>query len=515
MKRVFSRIRYLAIILALSFPFQTVFAAARTARQHADEVIARGEGYTSATAITSIQSRKDRFFGHIVDKHLGLNPNSYATYNPVRSENKELRSEFILANEAVIDQARATAPGHVAGDGTVGEVRQNIEKVALHHYLFETLTYKRLPIAQQEGLTEMLTILSTDYTAAILAAGDPENKTQLLQNAIDTLNASVVWNNLTAVYNQVNHGLFFDNITELNTLITAATTGSPLSLSTRPTPGDKVTVITNIRAKIENLIGSFKEILIDISKAKYTTKLLDSRAQADVKNKMQRFIDSLHKPEVWDKLQTICTRLSVIDNASYGGLLNNITTLRGLIAVAATGATDPATGVPTSLSTRPNSAAKVAVIEGSVGPSPVIGIKPQIGNLIAIQRGTYATIFPGAPALTVPDAPALATEAFTYAMGLAGKQDNVVGESIDIYCPLPNPVPNPITANIVRMVSQTPWYRPHAAVGNVGTMVADVQRPEAGRIMVGFLRYSVVGAHPDGTAYQVGSLDYSTMYSIP
>lgn len=513
MKRVFSRIRYLAIILALSF--QTVFAAVQTAQQHADEVIVHGDGYTSATAITSIQSRKDRFFGHIVDQHFGLNPNSYATYNPVGSENKELRSEFILANAAVIDQARATAPGHVAGDGTVGEVRQNIEKVALHNYLFETLTYKRLPIAQQEGLTEMLTILNTDYTAAILAAGDPENKTQLLQNAIDTLNASVVWNNLTAVYNQVNHGPFFVNITALNTLITAATTGSPASLSTRPTPGDKVTVITNIRARIENLIGSFRKILTDINTTQYITQLLDSGAQAHVKNKMQRFIDSLNKPEVWDKLQTICTRLSVIDNASYGGLLNNITALRGLIAVAATGATDPATGVPTSLSTRPNSAAKVALIEGSVGPPPVIGIKPQIVNLIAIQRGTYATILPGVLALTVPDAPALATEAFTYAMGLAGKWDKVVGELIDIHCPLPNPVPNPITANIVRMVSQTPWYRPHAAVGSVGTMAADAERPEAGRIIVGFLRYSVVGAHPDGTAYQVGSLDYSTMYSIP
>jgi hypothetical protein len=177
MRRIFDRFSYTIFVLA--FSFQTAFTAVPTALGHANQIIAGGMVYINATGITNVQARKDRFLGHVADQHLGLNPNSYATYNPVGSDNKELRSELILANAAPI-----------GGIGVVAR-RQEVEEVALHMYLFEVIndhsrpTGVMLPTGLPENKTfknHIHTIQTTTYTQQFLDSAAPQPiKTQRTQ----------------------------------------------------------------------------------------------------------------------------------------------------------------------------------------------------------------------------------------------------------------------------------------------------------------------------------------------
>ncbi len=391
MEMVFNKIAY--AVYAFVFLFQISFAAVLvpTAQHHANSIELGGVTYTNATNITSVQARKVRFFTHIVDQHFGLNPNSYATYIPIDSEDKRLRSEFILEN---------TTP--IGGIGIIAR-RQEVEQVALHIYLFEVINNHSRPTAD---------------------ANKHERKT-------------------------------------------------------------------------------FKDHINTISSVVYNQQFLDGRAPQHIKNQrtqtLQIAIDSLNLPNIWTKLQTICTALPGADIAipasvnhtaiTYADLNANITALRGLIAAAATGGAN-------QLSTRPNSAEKVQVITD---------IKIQIENLGRLLNKNSPQNFPAARVI--------AEQAFIYAMGRPNKTSIVFGNSFNINCPLPNPIPNPITTNIVRMVSQTPWYRPPVGVAVVGTMTTMAQRPNAVNIMVGFLRYSA-DDHDVPSQYHEGDLDYATMYPI-
>jgi len=224
---------------------------------------------------------------------------------------------------------------------------------------------------------------------------------------------------------------------------------------------------------------TFKDHINTIKRVIYNQQFLDGGAPQNVKDQktqtLQRAIDLLNLPVIWTKLQTICSALPVTDIAisasvnypavHYSALNANITALRALIAAAATGGA-------TQLSTRPTSAEKVQVITD---------MKAQIENLSRLLNKNSPGNFPAARAI--------AEQAFIYAMRCPNKTNVVAGNIININCPLPNPIPNPVIANIVKMVSQTPWYRPPVGRGALGTMTTMAQRPNAANIMVGFLRY--------------------------
>lgn len=391
MEIVFNKIAY--AVYAFVFLFQISFAAvlAPTAQRHADEIKLGGITYTNAIDITSVPARKARFFTHIVDQHFGLNPNSYATYPTIDSEDKSLRSEFVLENTT-----------HIGGIEIIAK-RQEVEQVALHIYLFEVINNHSRPTAD-------------------------------------------------------------------------------VSKHERKTFKDHINTIRNVI---------------------YNQQFLDGRAPQPIKNQrtqtLQIAIDSLNLPNIWTKLQTICAALPGTGTAilasfnhpaiTYATLNANIAALRDLIAAAATGGAN-------QLSTRPNSAEKVQVITD---------IKIQIENLGRLLNKNSPQNFPAAGVI--------AEQAFTYAMGLLNKTNIVFGNSTNINCPLPNPIPNPVTTNIVRMVSQTPWYRPPVGGAILGTMTTMDQRPNAVNIMVGFLRYPVDDRNAP-PQYHKGDLDYATMYPI-
>lgn len=397
MREVFKKVIYIICVVLFSLPSAFTAVQSRTAQQHADAIInphGGGIAYTNTAVITNAQVRKDRFLGHIVDQHFGLNPNSYATYPSTDSEDKNLRSEFILDNSA-----------HIGGIGIISR-RQEVEQVALHIYLFEVINDH----SRQTGIMRPGNI--------------PERKT--FKDHINTIKH--------VIYNQA----FLDG-------------GAPQNIK-------------------------------------------DQKTQT-----LQRAIDLLNLPVIWTKLQTICSALPVTDIAisasvnypavHYSTLNANITALRALIAAAATGGA-------TQLSTRPTSAEKVQVITD---------IKAQIENLSRLLNKNSPRNFSAARAI--------AEQAFIYAMGCPNKTNVVAGNIININCPLPNPISNPVIANIVRMVSQTPWYRPPVGGAALGTMTTMVQRPNAANIMVGFLRYPNDDSNVP-PQYHEGDLDYTTMYPI-
>lgn len=392
MELIFNKIAYTVYAFVLLFQISFAAVLVPTTQQHADSIRSEGIAYTNATNITNVQGRKDKFYTHIVDQHFGLNPNSYATYPVIGSEDKYLRSEFILADNAHI------------GEIEIIKRRQEVEQVALHIYLFEVINNHSRPIV-----------------------GDIEQK------------------------------------------------------------------------------RTFKEHINTIMDVAYNKQFLDGGAPQPVKDqrtqKLQIAIDSLNLPNIWTKLQTICAALPDAGTAilasvdhpaiTYATLKANIAALRDLIAAAATGGDN-------QLSIKPNSAEKVQVITD---------IKRQIENLKRLSNKNSPQNFPAARVI--------AKQAFIYAMERPNKTSIVFGNSnsININCLLPNPIPNPVTTNIVRMVSQTPWYRPPVGVAVVGTMTTMDQRPNAVNIMVGFLRYSA-DDHNVPSQYHEGDLDYATMYPI-
>jgi len=66
----------------------------------ADNIVATKVLYCNSVSSTNEQTRKDEFYSHIAEQHLGLGVDSYARYsgNPPGGDMKLLQSEFVLAS---------------------------------------------------------------------------------------------------------------------------------------------------------------------------------------------------------------------------------------------------------------------------------------------------------------------------------------------------------------------------------------------------------------------------------
>lgn len=358
-------------LLVILFCLQSVFTTVQSTVAGSQDVSASAT-QNSGNIDFSQAIVSDEFLQHVVDQHFGLQPNSYANYTSIGGMEKNLRSEFILKNETIV------------GKELRADVRRiEVEKAALHIYLFEMLNYPMPTMSQKTIKRMVLKLNALDYS--------PE---------------------------------FCD----------------------------------------DNKIPE---------KAKNARKAC-----------IQEVVDLLNRPDIWDKIQTIISALPEDDVAiaagtggpavTYAQLKSDISTLRSLIVSSSSNA-------------------------GGITSDKFVAIKTHLSNIIRLQNDHSPNSVCSFDLLKP-----IAASIQTYAFARSGNRQCINGR-FDMYCSITPPFPQ----NVLRIVSQTPWYRP-ATSDQPACMTSMEQRPDANKILVGFH----LAQNPLDIQTGRSVLHYTTMYPI-
>lgn len=363
--KVFCNLR--VILFCLQSVFTTAQFTVTGAQDVSDSATQNSGNIDFSQAIVS-----DEFLQHVVDQHFGLQPNSYANYTPIGGMEKNLRSEFILKNETIV------------GKDLRADVRRSeVEKAALHIYLFEILNYPMPTMSQKTIKWMVLKLNALDYSPAFCG----------------------------------------------NTKIP--------------------------------------------KEAKNARKAI-----------IQEIVDLLSLPDIWDKIQTIISALPANEVAiaaginepavTYAQLKADILTLRSLLVSSSSNA-------------------------GGLTSDKLVAIKPHLSNIIRLQNDHFPNSVCSFDLLK-PISASIQTYAFARSENM-----RCINCRFDMYCSITPPFPQ----NVLRIVSQTPWYRP-ATSDQPACMTSMEQRPDANKILVGFH----LAQNPLDIQNGRSVLHYTTMYPI-